>query len=413
MFRNWAVAQPFGLRSVMTRARTSLSRRPHNFLITLLVLSFAAVLSLAAHARAAGTISGPPRGASRSDVPQAKHAGSLRLGLRYGDPADADQVHKNIADLLALVACLDDFDCRLSTECLSRSRPTKMTVAGPFQDVLLDLPVRGVAHVEGALRLVPVHDAARAVFDVTIEGTARLQGAGQTRGVRIQSSASARFRATKRVFLDQAGMTCLPATCNAATSLAIKDVSSDRPMILGRFAERIARRRVGESRKDAEAECSDHLVQAMRAAIDREFDRLAGAANAALAEHLAAATKADKTRWQQVRFRTEADSLQVARHVDSQALLTAWKPEDVKSAPAVWLCLPCAKLDVMTKLAGLGCLGMSGSSVVAANRIAIPAQPQPPALRPAVNWHEGTLTVALDFEPAARLAREPAVGAAQ
>ena len=45
--------------------------------------------------------------------------------------------------LLWIVARVNDFDWRLSSDCLSRARFAPIVVQGPFEDVLLKMPVRG------------------------------------------------------------------------------------------------------------------------------------------------------------------------------------------------------------------------------------------------------------------------------
>jgi hypothetical protein len=334
---------------------------------------------------------------------------TLKLGLQYGDPVLADRLRSRADKALALASHLGDFECRLSSEVLNCDRGGNIVLDGPFQDVLLNIPVSGQAHLEGSLRIVTVPDAARAALEMRIAGTVEMQGTGQTRGVRIGSDATSRFHAVKRLYLDHKGATSLPATCSAESSMVFTAIHSRQPKLLGKFAERIARQRTIEEKDEAEAECSDHVAAAIRMALDREADRLAQAIDRAIAEHLAGATDAQRGLWQCTRFRTETDCLSIARTAAEATASTAWQSTEGKPLPPILLRLPRAKFGIHQLLAGLHALGSSPAPNVASGTKEEPAL----AFRPSVSWQARTVTVSVDLEPAARLAKESVLGAAQ
>jgi hypothetical protein len=408
MFPSWAVKRSLSRRAPL---RTACGRRAKDVAVrvsTLLLFLAGASWSIL-ELRAADGPAPAAVGADSTDIRPAKSR-TLVLGVRYGDPADAERLHKRIGDALALLACVDDFDCRLSSQLLGCVRSAHMVADGPFEDVLLNIPVSGTAHVEGSLKITTIPDSTRAAFEMHIEGTAQLQGIGHKRGVRIDSDATSRFHATKRLLLDNAGLACLPATCSAETSLATTGIASRQPRLIGKFSERIAQQRVIENHKAAEAECSDHVAGAIRAAMDREVGALITAFNAALDEHLAAASEAQRLSWRRVRFRSEADCLSITRAGEGSVQFASWKPEDGKPAPPIQLRLPRAKFDVNRLLMGLEFLGSSKADGAAISTAAAQASM---ALRPSVTWQKETVTVSLHYEPVARLAQEPVVGAAQ
>ena len=57
-------------------------------------------------------------------------------------------------------------------------------------------------------------------------------------------------------------MTTERAACQATTVLVSKGISAQQPRLIGRLVERIAHRRVQESQREAEAECSAHVAEA-------------------------------------------------------------------------------------------------------------------------------------------------------
>jgi hypothetical protein len=339
-----------------------------------------------------------------------RSSGSMELGIHYSDPGAPARLHKRTTNLLMLANCLDDFDCRMSSEVLACGRSSKLSVKGPFKDVLLEVPVRGQAHVDGVLRIAPVANAQRGALEMRIEGTARMIGGGTTHGVRLDSDATTRFVITKQLFLDHTGMTTQGAKCRATTTLVSKGVSAQQPRLIGRLTERIARRRVQESQQAAEAECSAHVAAAMQVAVDREVEALALAMNQALAEHLASATDEQRARWHKVRFHSEADCLCVSRGGDTLEHYAEYQVTAIKPPPALVLRLPREPLNVNRLLAGMHLLRPAETGNIASS--ATKGQ-NALALQPSLSWQEKTVTVSLHYGPTARLAQEPAMGLSQ
>ena len=298
----------------------------------------------------------------------------------------------------------------MSSQILTCGRSSNLSVDGPFRDVLVQVPVRGQAHVDGLIRIVPVPNGKRAVLEMHVEGTAQMVGAGTTHGVRLDSDATTKFHVTKKLYLDCTGMTAERAACRATTVLVSKGVSAQQPMLIGRLTERIARRRVQESQQEAEAECSAHVAEAMRAAVDREVDTLAQAMNTALAEHLAAATDVECARWQDVSFRTETDCLCVSRGAGVLEQFSEYQVTSIKPPPALMLRLPRARLDMNRLLVGMHLLRPAEAGEIATTAAAGESRA---AMQSSLSWQEKTVTVSLNYGPSARLAQEPSSGLSQ
>ncbi len=304
MFPSWAV-----MRSISSSLRWWSPAR-HATQRSMACAAFAALFCCATGPALAEE--NPDRSSEQAGA-EAKGNSKLVLGVRWGDPACAERLQQRTRTALTVLSLLGDFDCRLSSEALSYARPGSLVVDGPFEDTLLNIPVRGQAHVEGTLSLVPVADQQRATIDVHVYGTARLEGSGTSHRVRIESDAAVTFHAVKRIFLDTAGVTSLPASCTAETDMVFKEIKARQPKLLGKFAERIAHQKVADSHEAAETECSAHVVEAICAAFDRELEKSAKVVNTTLGDFLAAATEDYKAHWQRVRFRTATDSVWISR----------------------------------------------------------------------------------------------------
>ena len=232
---------------------------------------------------------------------------------RYQDSPDPACVRMRVMCLLWIVARVNDFDWRLSSDCLSRARFAPIVVQGPFEDVLLKMPVDGDARLEASLSIVPIADRNHAAVEMRLEGAVTLQCKGGSRGMLIDSQGVTNIHATKSVFLNRAGLTSLPAKCDAETSLEIKDIAQSRPRLFNRFTEHLARQRVLDSQEETETECSQHVADAICAGFDREVDSLVEIVNAALRDQLQATSESCRAQWQRVHFETEPEGLRFTR----------------------------------------------------------------------------------------------------
>jgi hypothetical protein len=181
---------------------------------------------------------------------------------------------------------MDEFDWRVSEERLRRARFAAIRVEGPFEDVLLDVPVQGDMCLKATLTIVPITDRSHVAIEMRLDGTVELECEGQSRGMTIDSRGVTNIHAAKSVFVDAAGVKCLPAMCDAKSSLEIKDIAQSRPRLFNRFKEHLARQKALDRQEEAEAECSEHVTVAICAGFDREVEALVKAVNAALRDHL-------------------------------------------------------------------------------------------------------------------------------
>ncbi|MBI2825453.1 MAG: hypothetical protein HYX69_12270 [Planctomycetia bacterium] len=372
-----------------------------------------AILNLLASAVLADEAAGQAADASGAagSAPPSK-TGSLVLGVAH-DPAAHDRLRDRAGRLLGVVVGLDEFQCRVSSECLDRTLSAPFALDAPFQDVLLEIPVHGQAHVQGVVKTVLVPDVDHAAFDMVLAGTVILKGVGNARSIQITSDATTEFHAAARLLLDARGLASQPAACTAKTALVTKEITSSRPKVLGKFTERIAQNRAATNKTEAEVECSAHVEQAICRAFDREIAGLAAAINAALADRLAALDEAKRARWNEVRFRTDSAGISIGRPNGAQALLVAWPSEAGKPVPPIVLRLPRPKLDMGMLTTGLRLLAAeekSTTGTVPASSSPLFAARPPVAYRSTVSLQPETLTVRLEFEPQEQLAKDQPTG---
>lgn len=178
------------------------------------------------------------------------------------------------------------------------------------RDNILDVPVEGRARVTGTTRLRLVPDADRAVFELTLQGTAKSATTGRSPPVSIRSEAVTRFTATKRFYLDDGGLSAQPAVCRAETDSTVTAVETDWPGVRGWLVRRVAWRRVYNSHDEADAIASRHAERDLGGAFDRHCRPLIEQANALLASPWLRGSESVATR--RLCFHTTADQFHAA-----------------------------------------------------------------------------------------------------
>jgi len=327
------------------------------------------------------------------------------LGVRWQSPACAEQVQKRARDALTLATCVGDFDCRLSAELLGGLWPAPLVADGPFEDVLLNIPVKGQAHVEAKLSMLPVADAHRAAVDVVVAGISQMQGVARSHRVQIDCDATAEFRAVKRMYLDADGVTGLPATCTAKSTFTTKGITTRQPKLLAKFSERIAQQILVDQQEEAQEECSEHVAEALCAAVDREMGSLMTAINAAFEDFRSSTAETHLNRWQQVRFQSDDGALRITSVADENKSWVSDQTGLEKASAPLALRVARTGLDVQRLLLAAPAL-FTAEQPVAGGTASLAGR-----LTPSVSWQKQSLTVLLNYVPAARLAAEPVLAA--
>ena len=139
----------------------------------------------------------------------------------------------------------------------------------PVRDVILGTDLYGTGHNVGEITLALVPNQDHAVFDLTYRGITSTRNTGYNGPVVIFSKGTTGIGATKRLWLNAAGLASHPARARATTHSNILDIQPQRG---GRMVERIAWRKASEQKCLAESIASQHA--ATRA--ERQMDSRAG-----------------------------------------------------------------------------------------------------------------------------------------
>ena len=168
-------------------------------------------------------------------------------------------------------------------------------------------------------------------------------------------------------------------------------------------------RKVVESHEEAEAECSEHVIEAICAAFDRELGNSTNVVNTTLRDFLATASETRKAHWQQVRFHTATDSVWISRDTGETRRNSPQVPSASDAAlPTVLLRIPRTRSGCDTCWPAYSFCSRKPRRLRPTN-----AASGTPAMRSSVSWQEKTLTLALDYERPVGLAHESVVGAGQ
>jgi hypothetical protein len=173
-----------------------------------------------------------------------------------------------------------------------------------IRDVIVSLPIQGPAITRGTTTVQLVPSANYGVVDILLHGVCDTDTAGSTRGVTIQSHATTRFAARKRLFLSAAGLQAMPAASSASTQTETTGIDTSYPRLRGRIATRIASNRVNETRGQANWESARHAEQRINAALDQEVETLLSNVRPQLQQTVAELTAIQRDTGYRLRYST-------------------------------------------------------------------------------------------------------------
>ncbi len=137
------------------------------------------------------------------------------------------------------------------------------------RDVILGTRIFGTATLHGQTDLVLMDDDQRAAFAVQLSGQIDSVNRGYNRGVTIRSTALTDVQATKRILFDPMGITTFDADADCRTKSHITGISAKSCLM-----EKIARRRVGKSKGQAEQVASRHAARRVEERINDQVEEL-------------------------------------------------------------------------------------------------------------------------------------------
>ncbi len=136
-----------------------------------------------------------------------------------------------------------------------------------INDCILGTSVTGAAHTVGRTSVALSPNADVGVIDTLFFGRTHSENVGYHHPVTIFSSAETGLAGVKRVWIDQSGLSSYPAASNAETSICIQDIQSRK----GRgLVQRMAWKRAGKQKCQAEQIASRHAEQRLNERIDQQ-----------------------------------------------------------------------------------------------------------------------------------------------
>ncbi len=150
--------------------------------------------------------------------------------------------------------------------------------AGPVEDVILGTRICGTVQTVGFVNAELGDTNNYAAIDILMLGTAYSQTVGYNGPAVIRSSGVTGLAGRKRLVLDAFGLRAFPAASNARTSTTINGVSVQANFLPG-LVQKIANKRVYQSKSQAEAIASQHAQARLNTRMDGQATNLIAQGN--------------------------------------------------------------------------------------------------------------------------------------
>jgi hypothetical protein len=144
----------------------------------------------------------------------------------------------------------------------------------PVRDYILGTSIHGKGHTVGDVAVQLVPDEHRAVFDTMLAGTVQSRTTGYNGPATIYSSGSTSIAGRKRIVFTADGFASYPATAAANTSTRITGIGGRN------IVQRVAWKRVGEQKPEAERIAGDHAADRVCERLDAQVGEELGRAHA-------------------------------------------------------------------------------------------------------------------------------------
>jgi hypothetical protein len=158
----------------------------------------------------------------------------------------------------------------LSSTALDRLAQRKVSESEPVRDFILGATVRGTAHSTGMLRLETRTAADHVAVELQLEGNIQTVTSSFKKPVRVGSYGSTDFVATKQVQLSDEQFRALPTAVSARTQTRTRSIQKTGGKFGKRLIEKIARKKVAESKSQAEWISARHAERKVAKKFDRQ-----------------------------------------------------------------------------------------------------------------------------------------------
>jgi hypothetical protein len=166
--------------------------------------------------------------------------------------------------------CQPNVFVELSDEFLAAGFEDDVDMVSPVRQHILGTDVYGTGRTVGRLHFRLHPQNRRAAFETQLVGTTRTKTTGYNGPVTIYSTGETQLRATTRFLFDANGLTAEPTTSTADVDNTIHSIESGRCGPIGRFIERMAWKRAGQSEALAESIASERAQEQANREVDRQ-----------------------------------------------------------------------------------------------------------------------------------------------
>jgi hypothetical protein len=190
----------------------------------------------------------------------------------------------------------------------------------PVTDVILGTSIRGTAHFLANQSSHTIHSANDARLNILLNGTIYTNNVGYNGPVTIRNSGVTSVAAAKQLVVNADGVFAMPATSNCRTSTTIHSISAKCGLI-----ERIAWKKAGQQKGQAEAIASSHAAARMNGFINQEAAGSVARANEQFQE---------KFRWPLVRRGHAPKDMNISSDANGMGVTMLQMSRDQIAAPS-------------------------------------------------------------------------------
>ncbi|MEX0978221.1 MAG: hypothetical protein WDZ48_05190 [Pirellulales bacterium] len=140
----------------------------------------------------------------------------------------------------------------------------KLDEETPVRDSILGTDIHGTGHTVGKVTVELVPSSDRATFDTMLGGTVQSRTVGYNGPATIHARGATSIAGRKRIVIDAHGFASYPATAAANTRTQITGIGGRN------LVQRVAWKRVGEQKSQAERIAADHAAVRVRGRMDEQ-----------------------------------------------------------------------------------------------------------------------------------------------
>jgi len=176
----------------------------------------------------------------------------------------------NLVERIRAKFARPNVNMKISLSAVNRLAQRPVTDTTPVRDVILGAQVRGTANSTGILRVKTVPADDHIAVELQLAGNIQSRTFSYKKPVRVGSLGSTNFVATKHLEISDDVFLLLPSATSAHTKTRICSVKKTGGNLGRRFIEKIARKKVAESKPQAERVAARHAERQVSEKFDRQ-----------------------------------------------------------------------------------------------------------------------------------------------